>query len=465
MCFRTIMISTLFVSHAYALPDNTNMVPCLCARSNAALPTNGAGLEWNQILSTLPYAPIALFAENLRVQNAFISSILRTTCVPPPITGCIRDLGRVWNLDEFDLYGDFRSGTHFVAVSLRHGNTFPLVNKQVLELAGILNRSTQVKAIISTEVPLRRPTIVNVSFVLPACTKEDQRRRYIYLWACRSSVAIETLMIIALMAICAFYKLNVSVLLIACVASNAVALKFIQSKAKPVYGNASAQHMDSQRKVLGGAALDVHLITSHWNSNKLDVVCGYSSQLHALTNIPIRTNNFRLVSWTARFLVVTLVVQAAALASLIGNNSVQSLGSVVWMVLYLIMQIPERVLHKLNLVPNVLREQPGEIWKLPPIQFSGRRAALAFIATLPVSQKADTWAWLDAFMPSNARRRQWQERAEACQKSLECPLDDKTTHPEAIDDEMILEVRQISCSSDILQPLSSFRQAVGLDAI
>ena len=80
-----------------------------------------ANLESGHILAMSSYAPIALFAENLRLQSALVTSILRTGAagpLPSPITGCVRDLGRVWNLNEFDLYGDFGSGIHFVAVSL-----------------------------------------------------------------------------------------------------------------------------------------------------------------------------------------------------------------------------------------------------------------------------------------------------------------------------------------------------------
>lgn len=39
-----------------------------------------------------------------------------------------------------------------------------------------------------------------------------------------------------------------------------------------------------------------------------------------------------------------------------------------------------------------------------PIHFSGRRAALLFITLLPVSHKADRWAWWDVFMPDKERR-------------------------------------------------------------
>lgn len=439
--------------------------------SSTTMAVKDANLEPGQILAMLSYAPIALLAENLRLQSALVTSILRTPGAGPPLpplTGCVRDLGRVWNLNESDLYGDFGSGIHFVAVSLRHGNSFPLANKHILELAGIINRNNRGQSMITASFALRRPTIVNVSFVLPAYSENEHRRskrvKFMYLWACRAIVTVEALMITASIAACAFYKFNMAVLLLSCVVSNTVALKLIERIARPVYGNASAQYMDSQKKVPGGAALDVHLVTRHWNSETIDVICGYSSQLHALTNIPVRTNIFWIVAWTARFTVLVLVVQAAALASLLGNNTIHTLASFIWMAFYVMMQIPERALLKFGLVTNVLEDQPADVRSLPPIQFSGRLAALAFIANLPVSHRADPWAWSDAFMPNNPRRREWQERVEACKMNLELPKDDKAELPEVTNDSMILEVCKILSSSEVAEPLASFRHAVGLQS-
>ena len=67
-----------------------------------------------------------------------------------------------------------------------------------------------------------------------------------------------------------------------------VTLEVVPATARSLYGNASAQYLDSQKKVFGGAALDVYILTTHWNSDRLDVIWGYSSRLHALNNIPVR---------------------------------------------------------------------------------------------------------------------------------------------------------------------------------
>jgi hypothetical protein len=60
--------------------------------------------------------------------------------------------------------------------------------------------------------------------------------------------------------------------------------------------------------------------------------------------------------------------------------------------------------------PKILFEKnPASIQRLEPMHFSGRRAALLFIAMLPVSHRANRWGWWDAFMPENPRRRMLQK--------------------------------------------------------
>jgi hypothetical protein len=80
----------------------------------------------------------------------------------------------------------------------------------------------------------------------------------------------------------------------------------------------------------------------------MDVLIGYSAQLHALTNIPVRIKRWKVVKWTARAIIMVLATQAALLGSLVGRSDQQALGTAVWLLCYLISQIPPRVLAYLN---------------------------------------------------------------------------------------------------------------------
>lgn len=48
--------------------------------------------------------------------------------------------------------------------------------------------------------------------------------------------------------------------------------------------------------------LDVQIVAAHWNGSAIDVLVGYSAQLHALRNIPIRYPRPGLAMWTVRAL-------------------------------------------------------------------------------------------------------------------------------------------------------------------
>ena len=140
----------------------------------------------------------------------------------------------------------------------------------------------------------------------------------------------------------------------------------------------------------------------------MDVLIGYSAQLHALTNIPVRIKRLKVVKWTARAIIVVLATQAALLGSLMGRSDRQTLGTAAWLLCYLVLQIPPRVLAHLN--PDaVLDGQPAGVKRLTPLTFSERRPALAFIASLPtIDSRSGNWDWLDGFMPHNEGRRQWE---------------------------------------------------------
>jgi len=144
------------------------------------------------------------------------------------------------------------------------------------------------------------------------------------------------------------------------------------------------------------------------------VICGYTSQLHSLTNLLIRVQNDLLVSICCRVLAVVLLTQAALLASCAGLSTIDALDAVVWLYLYLIMLIPPYILNRYR-PTTALQIQPACIVHPKTLHFMSRTAALAFISMLPVSRKVDRWDWIDLFMPDNNRRRIWQEDLVACE--------------------------------------------------
>jgi hypothetical protein len=158
-----------------------------------------------------------------------------------------------------------------------------------------------------------------------------------------------------------------------------------------------------------GATLDAHVVARSWNASDLDLLVGYSSQVHSLTNIPIKIKRWKAVVILSRLMCLVLIVQAAILASLLGCGSSQAWGSIIWQGCYAVMPAlsharayrdPDTLIRGLNAVAI----------RAKPLLFDGRRAALAFVATMPgIKQKAGVakWDWLDGFMPNNKRRRDW----------------------------------------------------------
>jgi hypothetical protein len=64
-------------------------------------------------------------------------------------------------------------------------------------------------------------------------------------------------------------------------------------------------------------------------------------------------------------------------------------------------------------MPQKDAHHTAELVQPPPAQFSGRKAALAFIAALPHTTKAGRWDWINGFIPPDARRRQWEKETES----------------------------------------------------
>jgi hypothetical protein len=111
-----------------------------------------------------------------------------------------------------------------------------------------------------------------------------------------------------------------------------------------------------------------------------------------------------------------LAFQGAALASLINAIEFEIWSALIWLGIYCFMLLIKRALHSRGNPEQILESQPASIHVLEPLHFPGRKAALAFIATLPVTHEVDMWIWWDAFMSENARRRELQVELQ----SLEC---------------------------------------------
>jgi len=133
---------------------------------------------------------------------------------------------------------------------------------------------------------------------------------------------------------------------------------------------------------LSGAALDVYVVVENWNASDIDVIVGSSAQLHALTNIPVRVKRWRAVIWCSHLISLVLIVQASMQARLLGSPTEQIWGSIIWLLCYQFMLVPSFFVSRNN--PDmILKTQPAQVMRLPPVNFLGRRAALAFIATIP----------------------------------------------------------------------------------
>ncbi|MCJ1279361.1 hypothetical protein MMC21_007185 [Puttea exsequens] len=363
----------------------------------------------------ISYLPIPLFAETLRVQAALVDSIASSSAITPALTGCVKDFHRLWALSDYDLFGDFGSETHSLVASLRHGNSFPLANRALLAAVHLTGRNRHLSnpTFIPTSATAVRPTVLNVSFVMPKSAYEAKSQPPYFgsLAICRCIVALELLAQVAASAGMAYYGLYTGAMLLSCMSLDLIGLASLRETAQPILAHARSIKRDTQLTAAQGAALDVHVCASHWNSSHLDVVCGYSSQLHALTNIPCRATNISRISWLCRFLATTLLVQAATLTSLIGTNSIEALGGGIWLIMYLLMLIPPWILRRKK--PFSLLEEHGFfITGCPPLIFSSRRAALVFLSMLPLTPKAPRWDWLDVFIPANDRRRDWQREIE-----------------------------------------------------
>lgn len=357
------------------------------------------------LTTIVSYLPIAMYAESLHLHTALASVIASTFTVPPPLTGCIRDFGEIWRLKSSKIISGPDS---FIVASLRHGSIFSLANKNLLDLAMITGRESH----IEDSPELWRPVVLHLSYLTPARQSEGHARlRMMY------TIAVSTAMAGLLVAssLSFLYGFYISGILLLCLLLNLILLSLLQWSTGPIFSRQSDIAKDTTIGATGGAAIDVHVVAENFNASEMHVLIGFSAHLHSLTNIPIRIRSWRTVVWVTRLVGVVLVVQAAALASQFGANGKQVVGSGIWQIAYVVLLVLSRLMA-LRCPDALLRHQPTTADQLGHIVFSSRRAALAFIATLPVSQKSGQWDWMSGFVPADERRKRWE--AEMAQGGL-----------------------------------------------
>lgn len=385
----------------------------------------------NFILSILTYAPVPLFAESLRVQTTLALTILSNSSFDTSLTGCIRDLHRLWDMDEKTIFGETGNDQIRNVVSLRHGSEFRLANPTIFETFKITTK----KRLSNFGENAIRQTTVGVTFVMP---HKSQALPYyetdFTLWISRLASVIEIVVFSVFSVYLASSQMIVGSILMSCLLMTVLLLLTLRVKTNPIFAHAHARNSDVERSVKGGAALDVHVIATHWNSSRLDVLCGFSSQLGSLTNIPVRVTGRTCLRLVCPILALVLLLQAAALASMFGKNDEELTLDVwspaIWISAYLLMLVPNSLVQK-RFPESQQRNLPGFFIQAPLLGFSSRRAALGFISTLPVSERTNKWAWTDTFMPDNSRRREWQNELDKfpTPESMEAYLRDPDVPP------------------------------------
>ncbi|PMD24447.1 hypothetical protein NA56DRAFT_700078 [Hyaloscypha hepaticicola] len=348
------------------------------------------------LLGFLSYLPIPLYAENLRVHSAILSAVLDELYLPTSITGCIDAFQVLWHLHPDDMLDEMAAGKGRRCVSsvssVRNGNRFALANGALLNY---LRLRPHHKLLITSE-GLRRPTIVNLVFLCP-CLRSQRRRRQMHVvqLLLRLFQAAEVLGL-ALLAVQLYMAgLFIAATLVMCISASTVVLLLLHLFASLRFGTGRKIFEDTVQTSKRGAPLDVHVVVPHDNAPTMDVLLGYSSQLHGLTNMgPQLIQAYPVWKVLGRALALILTLQAALLMSL----------GPPWLLRRLI--DPATSVLGMGMMCDV------EVRRVAPIVFSGRRAALVFISTLPVSPRASRWDWMDPFIPPNQRRREWEREVE-----------------------------------------------------
>ncbi|KAF3209578.1 hypothetical protein TWF106_010932 [Orbilia oligospora] len=355
----------------------------------------------------LSYAPLALYADSLRVNSALISVIGSKLAIPTPITGCVKDLSRIWSISSLEILSNYSSSSGTSVSSVRHGNAFPLMNEALLKHLAYIGRGDLNEDSRDPEPNYQKAT-VHITYLTPTTSTPKHSLLPIF----SLSWIITGAEILALLSICIvlfFNGLVLGAIPMCCLTANKILLLILRQCTGLVFANKAALEKDKSATVAGGAALDAHIITRNWSAPDIDVIVGYSSQLHSLTNIPIRISGWKRVRYMSRLMILILIIQATTLAGLFNTKSKDVWGSIVWMGCYLIMLIPPSLMSHLS--PDMLLEsQPSVAKRLPPIDFRSRKAALVFIGTLPGIERrfeVGRWDYMDPFIPNNPRRNRW----------------------------------------------------------
>ncbi len=385
----------------------------------------------HQALKIVSYVPIALFAENLRVQRALLTCICSRSLLNLPVTGSVKDLTRLWNLNEFDLFGKFDAFRSSSQVSsVRNGNSFPLVNEGLLEVAGLVSSVPQFP-----NAQHARPTTLRVTFITPARSSSTVATSKMY-WVRNIVNVLHLIIHLTLGVLLAYHSYLAGTILMLCMSFVDVLQTILRHSTSAVFARASAPE-GKPTPLQRNDPLDVHIITPSWNASSMDVLVGTSTQLHELTNRPLRTTRPKLVKWILRTLDAVLVVQAATLASLSGTGTAQAISSLVWLACYVLMLITSRLINA-HAGGLFLESQPGNICQPNSLVFSGRSVALAFINTLPVNKHDGAgFSWMDNFIPPNKRREQWLQAV--MESSLMNPEDDEAKASETERTRMLVE--------------------------
>ncbi|KAL9635203.1 MAG: hypothetical protein Q9204_002708 [Flavoplaca sp. TL-2023a] len=432
----------------------------------------------SSILIIAAYTPIVLFTESLRVQRTMVASILTSRSIAPAITGCAKDFHRLWHLDDAQLLGNFTDERAASVTSVKHGSNFPLQNQTVLQLAGVLRRDAGMTQAITPYEPAveksfqtRRETLVHLSFAIP---QKEARGKGGYCWleaVCWTVTFLEFAIPIGLAMYMAISRQFTGVVLMTALSLSVFILAVLRSLTHPIIANQGEISKFSNDRAKGLSTLDAHVIADHWNDKNLNVVCGYTSHLHALTNIPLQVNRPRLLLWAGRGLAIVLLIQVAGLASLIGEKSNAWL-SLSWLAIYIVMLAPPWILNAYH-PESAYESYTATLTKVPPIRFSCRRAALVFISRLPSSSQAhvEKWAWTNVFMPDNERRKLWQAQVDELDlltlenkdSGVEKQHPLKRDDPEYLKSKTLLrEASAVYHHPEVLQPLLAYRRSVGL---
>ncbi|KAL9126859.1 MAG: hypothetical protein Q9217_004167 [Psora testacea] len=353
----------------------------------------------------MSYLPIALYAESIRLNSALVYALGSNLALPLPLTGCVKDLDRIWHLSPQDVTSDPRPYGRSSVASLRHGNSFPLVNKAILDQASITGRRNYYNDSNKAE-RLARAVTVHVTYILPVSSKSSLSYPF---WLSRMIAAAELFLLAGASIPCFVYGLIRAAVLLLCLATNTALLLSIQHLTTVAFANMMAIEKDRILTAAHGAALDVHVVVEDWNASNIDVIAGYSSELHALTNNPVHINRWQTVRWIIRLIGIILILQAALLASLLGSPTKQAWGSIFWLVSYLLMSTSTYFVS-FKYPDMLLSALPAKATRLKPINFSGRKAALIFIATMlgtNCKYGVGRWDWMDGFIPHNERRKKW----------------------------------------------------------